>query len=266
MSSKNLDQYYTKKEIAEQCYKMLIEFISDNNLKETRFLEPSAGTGAFYDLLPKNNRLGIDIDPKIDEIIPYNFLDYSLPFDDYITIGNPPFGKNSSLAIKFFNKSAKHSSVIAFIVPKTFKKDSVVNRLDKFFELKFEYDLPIYSFEFESKDYDVPCVFQIWIKCVNPREKINGVYTHNDFSFITKELADFAIQRVGVNAGAIKENFTNCSSSSHYFIKCSPEILDTFKMINWDTIKYNTAGNPSISKTELINLYNTYKTQKVNNV
>ena len=42
--------------------------------------------------------------------------------DKYLVIGNPPFGKISSLAVKFFNKSAEYADVIAFIVPRTLKE------------------------------------------------------------------------------------------------------------------------------------------------
>ena len=35
----------------------------------------------------------------------------------YLVVGNPPFGKISSIAIKFFNKSAEYADCIAFIIP-----------------------------------------------------------------------------------------------------------------------------------------------------
>ena len=40
-------------------------------------------------------------------------------------IGNPPFGRQSSLAIKFIKKSAEFCDSISFILPKSFKKDSL---------------------------------------------------------------------------------------------------------------------------------------------
>ena len=40
-------------------------------------------------------------------------------------IGNPPFGRQSSLAIKFIKKSCSFSDTISFILPKSFKKDSM---------------------------------------------------------------------------------------------------------------------------------------------
>lgn len=258
MKSKELDQFYTKRSIAVNCYAQVLEFIKNNNIKETLWLEPSAGSGSFYSLLP-SNRLGIDLEPKIDGVICHDFLTYNLERNDYLTIGNPPFGKNSSLAVKFFNKCALHSNLIAFVLPKTFKKSSVLSKLDKNFHLSHEYDLPDFSFEFEGKEYNVPSVFQIWVKLSAPREKVKSILTHNDFSFTTKDLANFAIQRVGVAAGTVKDDFEKCAITSHYFIKSDDLVKNLFKRIDWASVKYNTAGNPSISKPELINLYNKEK-------
>lgn len=255
MKSKELDQFYTKNSIALDCYNRLNNFIVDNSISSTEWLEPSAGTGSFYSLLPRDSRLGIDLEPKIEGVVLHDFLTYSLERHDYLTIGNPPFGKNSSLAIKFFNKCALHSKLIAFVLPKTFKKSSVLKRLDKNFHLLYEYDLPPFSFEFEGKEYDVPSVFQIWVKSSIPRNLENFINKHEDFIFTTKENADFAIQRVGNAAGKVKEDFEKYATASHYFIKGDPKVMEIFKKINWSSVKYNTAGNPSISKRELISLY-----------
>ena len=63
---------------------------------------------------------------------------YTPRYKSCLTIGNPPFGKNSSLAISFFNKAAEFSDIIAFILPQTFSKDSVKNRLNLSFFLIME--------------------------------------------------------------------------------------------------------------------------------
>lgn len=257
MKSKELDQFYTKPNIAKDCYEKVIAFLNKRNIVLTTWLEPSAGCGAFYSLL-SGNKLGIDLDPKLDDIICHDFLTYHLEKDNYLTIGNPPFGKNSSLAVKFFNKCAEHSLLIAFIVPKTFKKHSIQNKLNKSFHLEYEYDLPDYSFEFNDKDYNVPSVLQIWLKSDTLRNKATLLKTHTDFVFTNKSNADFAIQRVGMAAGKVKENFIDYAEASHYFIKAHYDknlVLSLFKKIDYNTVKYNTAGNPSISKNELIELY-----------
>lgn len=78
-------------------------------------LEPSAGTGSFYNIMDKNKKLGLDIEPKTKDIHKIDFFDYKPEKDKkYLVIGNPPFGKISSLAVKFFNKSAEFADCIAF--------------------------------------------------------------------------------------------------------------------------------------------------------
>ena len=77
-------------------------------------------------------------------------------------VGNPPFGRQSSLAIKFIRYSALFSKSISFILPKSFKKDSLQNKVPLNFHLLCQVDLPKNSFLVNEKEHDVPCVFQIW--------------------------------------------------------------------------------------------------------
>ncbi len=255
---KNFDKFYTKPNVAKHC----IDKISDTY---DLWIEPSAGDGSFYFLLPPN-KIGIDILPDNSEIIKKDFLTWEPDkIGKFITIGNPPFGKNSSLAVKFFNHAAKFSTTIAFIVPRTFEKESIQNRLDKHFHLNYNEILPENSFVFGKSDYSVPTVFQIWIKNDTIREISRLPTIHSDFDFVDQENADFAIQRVGVNAGTIKTDIGKLSKESHYFIKSNigKTLIELMKTIDFGSVKYKTAGNPSISKTELICLYE--KTRRLPN-
>lgn len=263
MTSKKLDQYYTKKHIAIECFQKTISIINRENIIFDLWLEPSAGSSSFFESLP-SNKIGFDLEPKCKDVIQQNFLNvdmlkFILEDTNFVSIGNPPFGKNSSLAIKFFNKCAENSILIAFILPRTFKKISVIEKLNPYFHLIYEDLLPENSFEFNNKSYNVPCVFQIWRKKNKKRPKVEILKSHSDFIFVEKLHANFAIQRVGVNAGAIKTDFNDCSASSHYFIKSDNNAETIFKKIIWDDVKFNTAGNPSISKHELILLYEQFK-------
>lgn len=253
-----LDQFFTKKYVADKLFKITKNYLNKEKISFDFWLEPSAGNGAFYSLMPKN-KLAYDIDKKISGVIEKDFLSVKLdPIKKYVALGNPPFGKNSSLAIKFFNHCAKYCSVIAFIVPKTFKKSSVVSKLDKSFSLVLEEEIEENSFTLEGSDKLVPCVFQIWTKSQTHREKSAKVLTHSDLVFTDKKNATFAFQRVGVNAGRIKppEVFANISSESHFFISSKVNHIEAIlNSINWNCIKFNTAGNPSISKSELIEQY-----------
>ena len=51
------DQFFTKKSVAKSCLLHLKQFIGDDLF----FVEPSAGSGNFLNLLPRDSRLGIDI-------------------------------------------------------------------------------------------------------------------------------------------------------------------------------------------------------------
>lgn len=97
------------------------------------YLEPSAGGGSFLDYL--SNYIALDIVPEDDRIIQQDYLQYNTEKTDFITIGNPPFGSRSKLAIDFFNKAATMSDVIAFIVPVSFMKWSVQKNLNANFAL-----------------------------------------------------------------------------------------------------------------------------------
>lgn len=97
------DQFYTSENCAQKYYSIFLKKIDINNYDI--ILEPSAGTGAFYKLLPIDKRVGIDIEPKYNGIQKKDFFEF-MPIKNkkYIVIGNPPFGKISSLAVRFFNK------------------------------------------------------------------------------------------------------------------------------------------------------------------
>ena len=67
-----MDQFYTKMEISKKCWKTLQNKV---NIKDFNwFIEPSAGTGNFYKLLPIGKRRGIDIDPKYPGVIQMDYL------------------------------------------------------------------------------------------------------------------------------------------------------------------------------------------------
>lgn len=245
-----LDRFYTKPEAAKKC----IELIKNLNEYDV-IIEPSAGSGSFSNLLRCK---AFDINPAADGIEAANWFEVdktSFPLNSLV-IGNPPFGQQNTLAISFFNESAKFCSAIAFILPLSFKKQSVQDKLDKNFWLIEEWILPKNSFEFEGQDYDVPCVFQIWERREAVRPKLKQVTTTNLFLFVKeKELADFRIQRVGGNAGKAFYNL-EVSAQSNYFIKntsdySNDELIQIINTTVFPEVEY-TVGPKSLSKTELI--------------
>lgn len=256
-----IDKFYTKPEIAKYCIQEFQKYIT---IEEEDFvIEPSAGNGSFlenlYSLNISKNIYGFDIEPEHEKIIKQDFLtfDYTkFPKNNKIYIlGNPPFGRQSSLAKKFIKFSCNFVDAIGFILPKSFKKESLQSIFPLHFHLMSSIDLPENSFLLNNKEYDVPCIFQIWMKQSLERE-IVSVEKPDFFEYVKKsEVPDLSFRRVGVYAGKIDKDWISKSEESHYFLKLNPSIdIDTFIDTYCKTVKFesdNTAGPKSISKKEL---------------
>ena len=160
-----IDKYYTKDNVVELClnnFKQYIQ-ISSNDL----IIEPSAGNGSFISGIKSitNNFKFYDLEPDNNEIIKQDYLVY-----DYVStretyskihiIGNPPFGRQSSMAIKFIKKSCEFCDSVSFILPKSFKKDSLKKTFPLNFHLICEIDLPDKAFIVDGLEHNVPCIFQ----------------------------------------------------------------------------------------------------------
>ncbi len=271
-----IDKYYTKTDVVKDCIELLKKHISIAN--DDLIIEPSAGNGAFITGIKE---LGtkfkfFDIEPEHLEIEKKDYLDLVFDFKkDYNkihVIGNPPFGRQSSLAIKFIKKSAEFADTIAFILPKSFKKDSMQKHFPLEYHLISQEDLPQKSFLVNDLEFDVPCIFQIWVKKDTPR-KLPDVVAAEGFEFVKKnESPDISFRRVGVNAGNIDTDCASKSEQSHYFIKfnnittsqspsqsqSSNSRLDKIitKLKNIKFTEHNTVGPKSISKQEIIKAYN----------
>lgn len=267
--ARTLDQFYTDPALAAELVGHLLSWLNRQGVVATYFLEPSAGEGAFLDALIHAGVDavvdGVDLDPKHSRVRQGDFFDEVVPCGA-IVFGNPPFGKNAMLAVRFFNHAAQTASVIAFIVPRTFEKSSVQNRLDSRFELASEVAIDPNSFHFEGERVSVPCVFQVWARLPEGQRRpvISAPTTHPDFHFLkSPDGAGFAFQRVGVAAGRTKAlDAKHLAPPSHYFLAPRPGLsADVLRArldsIDWSPIKQRTAGNPSISKGELVAAYST---------
>jgi predicted RNA methylase len=263
-----IDKFYTKKETVDYIIELFKQHIAPNN--DDLIIEPSAGNGAFIDGIKslKCNYEFYDLEPEHEEIIKQDYLLYNTNTSNTSNtsnnnkihiLGNPPFGRQSSLAIKFIKKSCQFCSSISFILPKSFKKDSLKKTFPPNFHLLCEIDLPEKSFLVNTKEHDVPCIFQIWIKKTYTREVSTKLEPHN-FVFVTKtDNPSISFRRVGVNAGTIDVNSANKSIQSHYFIRFTNanDLEKNIELLN--SIIYdsnNTVGPKSIGKQELIKEFN----------
>lgn len=262
--AKKKDQFYTDPTIATRLVDLTVRALPEE--RRRLLLEPAAGAGAF--LVPMKNQgraIGLDIEPKHGWVKEGNFLEIKASDLDIVNtsevcvIGNPPFGFAANLAVQFFNHAATMADTIAFIVPRTFRKASVHNKLDKNFWLFYDDDVDKDAFIFRGETYDVPCCFQIWERKDRQRPKIE-LEKSPLFTFTTPDQADFAVRRVGGRAGKTTD-VVGTKVPSHYYIKANPSVgvIELRAMIdglNFDREKSSTAGVNSVSKQELVNKSN----------
>lgn len=255
-----IDKYYTNSITVIKCLTLFKDEIKIND--DDIIIEPSAGNGSFINGINELNGIHkfYDIEPENELIIKQDFLKLDLDNSKtYHIIGNPPFGRQASMAIKFIKKAATFAKSISFILPKSFKKDSMKNKIPYDYHLIKEVDLDEDSFVLNDKSYNVPCIFQIWLKRDIKREKIT-IYEPYKYTFVKKdESPSISFRRVGVNAGKIDTFIEDKSEQSHYFIKFSDElsinsVINELKKINFP--HNNTVGPRSISKQELITRFN----------
>ena len=269
--SKQLDQFYTKSIVARECVNSLKTSISNYDM----VIEPSAGTCAFYDLIDHPNKVGIDIEPKCGGVIKKDFLtwhpnEFPLP-ENILVIGNPPFGKQGSIAMRFIKHASTFSKTIGFILPRGFKKRATYDKVPLNFHKVNQFDIPPKSFIFEGKDYDVPCVWMEFEKRVELREKQKKLEPKTfEFVPVTEHViktnkhgkefrtgipptdANVVIARCGVNAGTASTNI-NVATPGTYFIKVNGDVEEFVSKVN--KIKFsegNNTGPRSISRNELI--------------
>lgn len=264
-----LDKFYTIPSISKRCIDKMGEWIE---WKEWDLvIEPSAGNGSFLKQIPVEHRIGIDISPEDDEIVRQDFLTYHPPktAKNILVIGNPPFGRVSSLAIKFFNHASKWANAIGFIVPRTFRRVSVQNKLNEYFHLEYDEDIPMEPCSF-TPIMMAKCCFQIWIKKESKRETIHLPTSHEDWQFLgfgpkdergqptPPEGADFAIRAYGGKCGFIvEEGLETLRPKSWHWIKSKIDknlLMERFRSLDY-TISLDTARQNSIGRGELVRLY-----------
>lgn len=243
------DKFYTKNYVALK----LIELL--NLSKYECVIEPSAGNGSFSKNIKHDNLISLDIEPEDDSITKMDWFDFKyIKKGKVLVIGNPPFGNQGSLAINFIKKCDELKvDTIAFILPKSFKKETFKNKIPDFYHLFYEIDLDDNSYTLLDNNYSVPSVFQIWERKDIVREK-SKLKTKSDFiNFVKKsDNPDYSFRRVGFYAGMIYDEIIEKSEQSHYFIKSNNEIKNFLKKYKW--AHNNTSGPRSIGKSEIIKI------------
>lgn len=260
------EQYYTPAELARELTGRLATLVnhSDVPFGERQILEPAGGTGAFIDAAYStgaSNVVSFDIEPLHKTVAIGDFLEQDLgPIFGAVTLGNPPFGRNNALSIPFFNKAAAHSDFIAFIVPRSWRKWTVINRLHRNFHLVSDEDLQI---DYVNPDGERLMVkrrlntcFQIWER----REELRPLYSVEDLGLVTKVApadADVSLTIFGYGCGTVKTSFERRPNTTQMFLKLNhPEALASLSSVDFGRFFRHTAYTEALSLSEINYLLN----------
>ncbi len=277
---KPLNPFYTKQEVAESCWEYLSETLSSvsRTVDEMYFVEPSAGTGAFYNCLPPHRRLGIDILPKCENIITKDFFTLTdLPYTpkDTAIVGNPPFGKRGKMAIAFFNHAAILADIVAFIVPVNFRKYIVHKQLEPNMRFIRKLALPRDAFYLDSgKSFSVNTEFQIWTRLPSTHQDMRQYkplpIRHQDFQIwqynntqaalkVFQNTFDFAVPCQGWQDYSRREtDERQCERNKQWILlkANNVDVLERLKHIDYgDLAKECGTAVPGFRKGDLVQAY-----------
>ena len=275
------DQFYTSSKTAKYCYKKTLKVLKELQIDVSNyiFIEPSAGCCNFFKLLPKDKRIGIDIDPKgelKDELVEFNYLTYNPPPNKkYIVIGNPPFGLRGNLALRFINHSYDFADVVAFILPPLFNstgKGVPMTRV-RGYKLAYTENLPKNSFEYpDGTPVDVATIFQIWTKVntekitTEPVKKCDSfvkVYSLSDGGTPAStrnknmlEKCDVYLPSTCFKGMQAYDSFYKLPNRRGYgivFFKEKSQLMKLFfKSVNWNDIAFTSTNGAKNLRTDLI--------------
>ena len=261
------EQYYTPPQLALELTQRLTKVVDaggDQPFTARTILEPAGGTGAFIAAakqLGASKFLSFDIEPKHPQVTKANFLEQSLgPVFGAVTLGNPPFGRNNALSIPFFNHAAANSDYIAFIVPRSWRKWSVINRLDRQFHLVDDHDLVIDYVDDKGEHISarkrLNTCFQIWQR----RDEKRALISVADQGLVTKTtplLADAALTVFGYNCGQVTTDFPRLPNTTKMFLKLEhPRALAALQSVDFSRFFKNTAYTEALSLQEINYLLN----------
>ena len=255
------EQYYTPNDLAEKLISEVSALVPD--LASRTVIEPAGGTGSFIKAAQSigvTEFLSFDIEPKHSLVKKADFLAKKIIAKDAVTISNPPFGRNNSLSIPFFNKAAEHSEFICFIVPRSWRKWSVINRLDRRFHLIADHDILI-DYEDDlgerlSSRTSLSTCFQIWQR----KTELRPIIKVKDLGLIEKcgpAEADVALTIFGFGCGKVRTEFDRKPNSTVMFLRViHPEALAALKSVDFNRFSKNTAYTAALALPEINYLLN----------
>ena len=174
VSTVGLDQFFTKSQVADYCQQSLTTFMAKDGASSNNyfFVEPSAGTGSFFQYLPKDRRAGVDVAPLCEGLEQCDFHSWQPPKtqNHIAVIGNPPFVYRGWLALAFLNHTANWADYVGMILPMAFQSEGKGSPRLRVKGLRLVHSevLPSGSFvDLTGADVNINALWQIWQRGVN---------------------------------------------------------------------------------------------------
>lgn len=259
-----LEQCYTPPEAAHKLINVVTTHVSD--WRSRTWLEPCGGTGSFIEALDElgvKDIHSIDVHPCHPRVHPGNFLTsrLSLP-SGVITATNPPFGRCNSLSVPFFNRAAQVSDYIAFIVPRSWRKWSVTNRLHPLFHLIHDEDLQVDYLDVAGallyQRNNLKTAIQLWER----REVERPQVLIKDRGYITKcgpQEADVALTIFGRGCGAVRTDFPREPNTTLMFLRVRDSgVLRAMQAVDYSRFFTKVAYTEALSIKEVWYLLNEF--------
>ena len=276
---KEKDQYYTTKKVSKYFFDKLQRVLIDIGINEKKYtyIEPSAGCCNFYELLPENRRLGIDIEPKgylSKEILKSNYLEFKTDTKNNIVIGNPPFGLRGNLALRFINHSYNFADVVALILPPLFDSTGkgVPAKRVQGYKLAYSKKLPLDSYQYPSGEkVSIATIFQVWVKINTDRIKLEKKKTCKTIARVYSlsnggtpsstrnknmlDKCDVYLPSTCFSGMKSYDNFLKLPNKRGYgilFLKNKEDLKNIFFKTNWNKICFLSTNSAKNLRTDLI--------------
>ena len=255
------EQYYTPSLVAKKCTDAMMSVVG-NLASQRKWLEPAGGTGVFIEELRSRGIQDIvsyDIEPH-HEIVQYtkDFLKEDIShLRGCLVITNPPFGRLNQLSIPFFNKCAEIADYVGFLVPKSWRKWTVTNRLSMDFHLIHDEEFKINFVDSEGTELTgggLSVVFQVWKRQEPPRKKM----VVEDRGYLVKcprEESDVGITMFGYGCSKLREP-TDAKTGTYYFKLTRPWVMQALKEVDFKSFMSNAVMIPALSIHEVNFLLN----------
>ena len=257
------EQFYTPPEVADRVMQNVKKRVGD--LTGRILLEPAGGTGAFIVAAKAHGLtkvISFDIEPHHKKISLGDFLEQDIEQTGLLTITNPPFGRNNSLSIPFFNKAAQVSDLIVFIVPRSWRKWSVQNRLDQNFHLVRDDNLTINYVDVNGQDAHAKDRLRTCVQYWERKSKLRPIVKVKDMGIIERtspELADAAMTLFGYNCGKLTTDFERKKVTTQMYLKLKhPKAKKAIENSDFSKFYMNTAYTEALSLPEINYVLNEY--------